>query len=209
MNPDCRVAGSEGEKGPPNLQTGVRECGDTRRVQRGGGVPRAVQSPTGAKGTAQQRKKECPVGGGAPGGLRWDKIGNGRVAAGEGTVKAKRSEGRRLGEPLAGPARGRVAAPSGGTAGPGGPGGGCSLPSPSGSSIVRGLGAPPPPPPPAPDPAAGRRPVRPPAQSRELAHSPAGCPQRCPGRGDTGRGDGGPGAMFLRLSSSRGGGRGG
>ena len=95
----------------------------------------------------------------------------------------------------------RRAGPQRESAGPAGPGGlgGRSLPSPSGSSIVRGLQAPPSPPPPGPR--SGAAPGLA-AGARELAHSPAGRPQRGPGLRDPGSGDGGPGAMFCCSSFS-------
>lgn len=111
----------------------------------------------------------------------------------------------RLGRAGTGPKGGRAprAGPQREAAGPAGPGGlgGRSLPSPSGSSIVRGLRAPPSPPPLGPR--SGAAPGLA-AGARELAHSPAGRPQRGSGLQDPSSGDGGPGAMFCCFSSSGG-----
>lgn len=109
---------------------------------------------------------------------------------------ASRDRSKRAGGPR-GPGR---SAKQRGRRGPGGLGG-RSLPSPSGSSIVRGLRAPRSPPPLGPR--SGAAPGLA-AGARELAHSPAGRPQRGSGLQDPSSDDGGPGAMFCCSSSSGG-----
>ena len=183
--------------GVPN--SGMRKGPKSTAESRGGGG--------GAKGITEGRKRE---GGGAELGAEWLEAGGwgeprqtrrSQRIGGWGQTRRQQGCGRqgqvrRAGGP-------RRAGPQREAAGPAEPGGlgGRSLPSPSGSSIVRGLRAPPSPPPPGPR--SGAAPGLA-ARARELAHSPAGRPQRGPGLRDPGSGDGGPGAMFCCSSSSGG-----